>query len=150
MKDFVFFLVKAKKNTYASDGEGGETITSDGARKLSHEEKEFNYQDKYYGTNPFIGQEIVCKQGIPFWGMNYKGQTIGGINPKLIYEFLKECLSKVSEELPYRGPKEYSKNDFKYKNNVEGSVESFKGTEIIYYENKKVYELNYHGGTIKE
>lgn len=53
------FLVKAKINTYASSGEGGERIFPDGSKEF--EEKEFKYRDRYFGFNPFIGEEIADK-----------------------------------------------------------------------------------------
>ena len=55
------FIVKAKIATYASQGETDEKILADGAKELIFENKEYKYRDKYYGFNPFVGQEIVFK-----------------------------------------------------------------------------------------
>jgi len=80
------FLVKAKINTYASSGEGGEKILPDGSKEFEFEEKEFKYQDRYFGFNPFIGEEIVWQNGKVVWGMNYYGEIVSEIIPaKSIY-----------------------------------------------------------------
>lgn len=50
------FLVKAKINTYASSGEGGEKKLEDGGRELIFENGEYKYRDRYFGFNPFIGE----------------------------------------------------------------------------------------------
>ena len=140
------FLVKAKINTYASGREG--TILTDGTKKLTFEEGEFVYRDKYYGFNPFIGEEVVFCKGKCTWGMNYYGYIIPSesISQKEVYEFLRKALKRVSEEKPFRGPEEYEENSFKYVNNVEGDVSRFNGTEKIFYNGKEIYRLLYHVG----
>lgn len=45
--------------------------------------------------------------------------------------FLKEVLSKVTKEYPYRGPMVYQNEDYKYHCIVEGGFEWFKGYEEI-------------------
>jgi len=57
------FLVKAKISTYASEGEANEIVLEDGAKELTFEDGEFKYRDRYYGFNPFVGEEIVWKNG---------------------------------------------------------------------------------------
>jgi hypothetical protein len=60
---FKKFLVKAKVNTYATDGENNEKILPDGTKKLEFKEGDFLYRDRYFGLNPFIGEEIVFYNG---------------------------------------------------------------------------------------
>ena len=71
------------------------------------------------------------------------------VSPEEIYTFLKEALKKVTEDLPFRGPEFFEKESFKYINKVDGDISSFSGKEIIYYDNKIVYFLYYHGGFVK-
>jgi len=143
------FLVKAKINTYASSGEVGEKTLSDGSKEFKFAEKEFKYRDRYFGFNPFIGEEIVWQNEKVVWGMNYYGEVISEIIPaKNIYQFLQEALKKILEDKPFRGPDSFKKADFEYINKVEGTVERFKGEEIIFYKKQVVYKLNYHGGLI--
>ena len=56
------FLVRAKINTYASSGEGGENLLPDGNKEFRFKEKEFRYRDRYFGFNPFVGQEVVFQK----------------------------------------------------------------------------------------
>ena len=147
------FLVKAKTNTYASGGEGGEKILSDGSKEFNFKEKEFKYRDRYFGFNPFIGEEIVWQNEKVIWGMNYYGEIIAEIIPaKNIYQFLREALRKIPDDKPFRGPDNFKKSDFKYINKIEGTLGKFTGEEIIFYKKQPVYKLNYHGGfvTMKE
>ena len=145
------FLVKAKINTYASSGEGGEKILPDRGKEFEFKEREFEYRDRYYGFNPFIGQEIVWQNGKIIWGMNYYGEIISEIIPaKDIYQFLQEALKRVSENKPFRGPDNFKKDDFEYINKTEGTVEKFQGEEIISYKEQPVHKLSYNGGLVIE
>lgn len=145
------FLVKAKVNTYASSGEGGERILEDGSKELTYEEGDFKYRDRYFGYNPFIGEEIVWKDGKMIWAMNYYGRITSNFPPaKEIYSFLRKALRQASEIDIFRGPSSFYENEFKYTNASEGNIENFIGTEKIFYIKDEVYELIYHGGLIKE
>lgn len=141
------FLVKAKISTYASNGEGDEKKLPNGARELTFEEQNYRYRDQYFGTNPFTGEELVWENDNPVWCMNYSGEAFED-NKEEIYSFLKEALKLVTEDIPYRGPKEYAQGEWKYINIPEGDLNKFKGTEFILFKDKKVYELNYHGGLV--
>jgi hypothetical protein len=145
------FLVKAKINGYASSGEGGERILEDRSKELIFEENNFKYRDRYFGFNPFIGEEIVWKEGEIIWGMHYYGRVLSEEIPaKEIYEFLKEALRQVRKDKPFRGPESFKKEHFEYVNEVNGSVEEFCGIEKIFYNGKEVYRLVYHGGSINK
>ena len=67
------FLVKAKIGIYASGGEGGEKKFPDGSRELYFSEEDFEYRDRYFGFDYFIGEEIVLQNKKPVWVMNYCG-----------------------------------------------------------------------------
>jgi len=56
------FLVKAKIATYASEGEASEIVLEDGAKELTFEDGKFKYRDRYYGFNPFVGEEIATSE----------------------------------------------------------------------------------------
>ncbi len=144
------FLVKAKINTYASGGEGGGKVFSDGSKELEFKEKELKYRDRYFGYGSFIGEEIVWQNEKVVWGMNYYGEIVSEIIPaKQVYQFLQEALKKITESKPFRGPDNFKKDDFKYINEAKGTVEKFEGCEAIFYKEELVYELNYYGGIVK-
>ena len=149
IKQLSKFLVKAKINTYASSGEGGEKILPDGGKEFKFKERKFKYRDRYFGFNPFIGEEIVWQNEKMVWGMNYYGKiTSETIPAKQIYQFLQETLKKITEDKPFRGPDNFKQGDFEYFNKVEGTLEDFKGNEKIFYKEQLVYKLNYNGGLI--
>jgi len=146
-KEFKNFLARAKINTYPSGGEEKEKILPDGSKELKFRHKDFYYRDRYFGFNPFIGEEVVFYQRKAIWGMNYYGRVISEKIPaKKIYSFLKEALRKIPKEKPFRGPSAFKKGEFKYLNKSKGRVKEFKGEEKIYYKGKLVYKLTYCGG----
>jgi len=145
------FLIKAKMNTYALGGEGGEKIFPDGNKEFEFKEEEFKYRDRYFGFNPFLGEEVVFQNGKIIWGMNYYGRVISkDIPPKEIYQLLKEALRKVPKSKPFRGPESFKKYSFQYLNKAKGTIKEFSGKEKIFYQRKLVYTLIYHGGIIGE
>jgi len=140
------FLVKAKINTYAGGREGA--ILRDGSKELVFSEGKFGYRDRYFGFNPFIGEETVFYEEACIWGMNYYGFAVPSedFSLKDMYKFLREALKRVSEKKPFRGPEKYEKHQFKYVNNVEGDLSRFNGTERIFHKGKEIYTLLYQGG----
>lgn len=143
------FLVKAKMHTYASSGEGGERDLEDGSKELIYEEGDWQYRDRYFGFNPFIGEEVVWKNGKVVWVMNYCGRVLSeDVSAKEVYEFLKKAMRQVKEDRPFRGPTEFLEGGFRYADKNDGSAEDFSGIENIYFQDGKVYELRYHGGTV--
>jgi len=144
------FLVKAKVNTYASSGEGRERTLNDGTKELTYEEGQFKYRDRYFGFNPFIGEEVVFENNKVVWGMNYYGFiTSNKVSAKEVYEFLKKALRKVKSDKSCRGPPKLKDRNFEYINKVDGNIEKFAGVEKIFYKKKEVYRLYYHGGSVK-
>lgn len=143
------FLVMAKKNTYAKNGEGKETALQDGSKEFIFKKGLWKYRDRYFGFNPFIGQEVVWYKDRPFWTMNYFGEVVSKkANPKTVYNFLKICLTQVNKSMPYRGPHNSARENFIYQNKVIGSLKKFSGKEIIKLKRSKVYNLKYQGGTL--
>ncbi len=138
------FLIKAKKATYA--GYGSETTPSRlNSHDLEFREGELYYLDTYLGGSNFAGEEAVWEKNLPIWSMNYCGRILA---PGFDGDFLKEALTHVSSELPYRGPASYQKEQLIYNCSIEGDFDWFNGYEAIYYEELKVYECYFHGGKI--
>jgi hypothetical protein len=144
------FLIKAKISGYATGGEGKELKLEDGGFKFYYKEHDLEYSDIYYGFNPFFGQEIVRQNNRAIWIMNYFGETTFQRKEAVsVYQFLKLALQHPDPKLPLRGPKYFGKDNFIYRNSGNGNIDLFFGEEIIKFENKQVYKLRYHGGTIK-
>ncbi|WP_238904127.1 DUF5680 domain-containing protein [Clostridium sp. YIM B02506] len=139
------FLCRAKKVTYA--GKGAEVESSrPRSHDFEHSEGELKYIDTYLGGEIFLGEEGIWKDNTPIWVMNYKGRVL---EEGFSGDFLKETLSLVNKEMPYRGPLVYENGDYKYHCIVQGDFKWFKGYEEIFCHNKKVYECMFHGGAIK-
>lgn len=143
-EEIISFLCKAKKSTYA--GYGSETSSSrPNSHDLMYDEGKLKYIDTYLGSERFIGEEAIWIDENPFWAMNYSGRVI---DEAFSGSFLKEVLSEVTKENPYRGPMVYQKGDYKYHCIINGDFEGFRGYEEIYFEDRKVYECEFHGGII--
>ncbi|MGL1891234.1 MAG: DUF5680 domain-containing protein [Spirochaetaceae bacterium] len=140
------FLCRAKINTYA--GKGAEVSSSRvKSHDLQYSEDELLYLDTYLGSTKFTGEEAVWVSSTPVWAMNYTGRVIGD---SFSGDFLKECLSMVIPENPFRGPELYSSGDYTYCCKTIGDFSWFSGTEEIYFRGIKVYECLFHGGAVTE
>ena len=64
-------------------------------------------------------------------------------------DFLKEALLLVDRISPFRGPALYTNGNYTYHCSYDGDYEFFNGKEEIYYNNIKVYECLFHGGSVK-
>ena len=143
------FLVKAKVACYASEGEMNEEILDDGANQLKYQDGKFKYRDRYYGFNPFVGEEIVWEDDKIIWFMNYFGKVISKeVSEKEIYGFLRIAMKEIKEDRPFRGPKYLKKENFEYFDDSSGNADNFTGTEKILFNRKEVYRLVYHGGAM--
>ncbi|WP_373835772.1 DUF5680 domain-containing protein [Bacteroides heparinolyticus] len=144
-KDIISFLIRAKKSTYAS-GDNVVESTRTGSCDLKYSEKNLEYYDSYFGTNPFIGEELLLLDNKVIWSMNYVGRKL---DDKLEYDFLKKALLSVEPEMPFRGPSIYKEDNYTYKCFTEGDFTWFQGYEMIEYKDQVIYECYYHGGEIK-
>lgn len=145
MNKTIAFLMKAKQNTYAGYGKEIES-----SRLASHDfvyqEGEYLYYDTYLGGECFSGEEAIWHHENPIWCMNYSGRVTGD---NFSGDFLKEALSHVPEEIPYRGPEIYKKGDYTYHCKVDGEFIWYQGYEDIFYCEQKIYECFFHGGIVK-
>ncbi len=142
-------LVKAKKTSYASGNKA--KVLADGFEEFVYEEEGYKYRDRYYakGPNPFGGEELVWYNGEVIWIMNFYGYLISNnIESEVVYAFLRKAMSLLTKERPFRGPSKFKEGKFEYRDENEGDIGSFRGTEKIYFKGKEVYRLHYHGGLL--
>jgi hypothetical protein len=146
---FIPFLIRAKRNTYASG-----IAPSYSSRPCSHDlqyaESPFLYIDTYLGGIHFIGEEAVWENGVNIWGMNYYGKMLTDRIPEGFSPFLKTSMRQVSPDAPYRGPAQFGQGDFIYHCSWSGSLIQFEGEELIHWKEKPIYHLVYHGGEIQD
>ncbi|MBU1038631.1 hypothetical protein KKC17_00110 [Patescibacteria group bacterium] len=145
------FIIIAKHRTYAAGDSSADELLGDSGKIFNYAEEDYKYQDKYFGFNPFSGQEIIWQQNKPLWTMNYYGQVFSDqVKAKEVYSFLRLALLEVRVSRPFRGPEEFIKGDWKYVDVSQGDWENFSGQEEIYFKNQKVYQLNYLGGILNK
>jgi hypothetical protein len=152
IKKLANFLVKAKKQTYADDGKEV-TPQRPGFKELEYSDGDYVYRDSYTGFFSAPGQEIVRFKGIAIWSMAYSG----GMKKKFhkdaefaekVFTFLKKALSRVTEDIPFRGPENFKQGDFEYVNYFEGDITNFRGYEKILFKGKEVFNQDYIGGLV--
>ena len=148
------FLVKAKRATYARQGDvdSVKTVLLPGTHQLEFSEGLFSYRDIYAGSAMFAGQEIVYYAGKPVWSMSYAGnipEEVSGQDMDGLVKLLHKALMNVPENLPYRGPLQIDDGAFRYGNHAGGSFTSFFGDENIQREGRVLYTLHYEGGLLR-
>ncbi len=147
------FLIEAKKQTYAN--EKVEKVSSSRYESKDYEYKKDHliYHDTYFGETNFIGEEVVYLDNKIYWAMNYYGVTLDEkTSEEAMDSVLRPALMLVGEDnnvIPVRGPKEFDHGEYKYTFEIEGDLDYFSGIEIIYKNDKKIYELKCNGGLIK-
>lgn len=144
-------LFEAKRNSYAAGSSAKKTKHQDGATEISYQKGDLFYRDKYYGGEPFSGDEMVFCGQQPVWRMNFTGRIEPSAVPVIesIYRFLMVSLSQnTDKDKPFRGPAEYAAGDFKYKMISSGDFDFFSGQEEIYYQGKIVYTCFFNGGLL--
>lgn len=146
LQDMIPFLLEAKQQTYASSG-SQVTSCRQGSHDYRYEVGDYMYYDTYLGDESFSGEEALWFQEKPIYSMNYIGRVL---HQQFQSKILKEALSHVTAELPYRGPAILIIGDYRYHCKVHGDINWFYGIEEIYYLNELVYECQFHGGAIKE
>lgn len=143
-QDIRMFLLRAKNSTYVT-GDNKTASSRPASNDYRYSEDDYLYMDTYLGSQNFAGEEAVWIKNTPVWSMNYYGQVLKDpFNP----EFLKEALSRVTPELPFRGPELYQKGDYLYQCQVQGDFDCFHGEELIYCKHEKIYTCIFHGRCI--
>ncbi|MFS0839013.1 DUF5680 domain-containing protein [Paenibacillus sp. 1P03SA] len=145
-KDLRLFIVEAKKNAYAAGAASGDVPSRPGAKNFPYAAGSYSYLDSYYGESDFAGQELVRRNGTPLWALNYYGTTLNPVDG--FPEFLLECLGKVTEAAPFRGPEQYRDERFEYNCFWSGDISRFKGEERLLHRGEMIFTLTFHGGFI--
>lgn len=147
------FLIEAKKQTYANEKVEKVSSSRHGSKDYEYKKDNLIYHDTYFGGTNFIGEEVVYLDNKIYWAMNYYGVTLDEtLGEEAMDSALRPALmlvGKVNDVIPVRGPKEFINSEYKYTFEVEGDLDYFSGIEIIYKNDKKIYELKCNGGLIK-
>ncbi len=146
MDDLIDFLVVARRRTYAiPDG----TDVGDGTSHMLFDSGPWRYRDRYAGTNPYGGHEIVWRDGTVVWMKNYMAEVVCEEPPmEDIYRFQREVLGQPDRDHLMRGPARVVRGPYRYANSVEGTLARFSGTETISHDGIPVYRMIFHGGIV--
>ena len=99
---FAEFLVKAKCQTYAAQGDDA-TLTPlvPGSRQLEYRDGPLLYRDIYFGGAYFVGQETVYYNSSALWAMGYAGGVTSAVSRpsdmRRVYDFTACLPSKPSQ-----------------------------------------------------
>ena len=86
------FIVKAKLSTFASNG-GSVPASQPESHDMEFTDGDWMYRDSFFGTQDFIGCEVVYYKGKPVWGMTYFGRVLHPETSKsTLWTFLKTSL----------------------------------------------------------
>ena len=145
------FIVRAKATTYVGNGEHV-TPCRVGSHDLRFSDGAWAYHDSYFGGTDFIGEEVVYFAEKPVWAMNYYGRILRDdiITAAEAGQMIKASLSRMYKEGRFLGGFEHVENDLTYIDSSEGSVDSFHGHEFIRRGQVIAYELQYHGGLVRD
>lgn len=149
-KTLTQFLNDANKSTYANKNAPKAPPSRPRSEDYHFEKDNLIYHDTYFGGRDFIGGEVVYKDGVPVWGMNYYGYVLEpSVSEKDVYAFLREALmQEYADILPVRGPKSYENGGWRYANTADGELDRFTGKEEIHRGDELLYRADYHGGFI--
>ncbi len=147
--DLFTFLHQTKLNSYAADGGKSVPVQENGSKEIIVREGPYVYRDRYFGSDPFVGEEIVFCDGHAVWAMNYYGKvTVAGIDSQTVYGFLQMALRNADPDRPLRGPARLSEGSWEYRAQSSGDLDGFEGEETIAFEGWVVYRLVFHGGKL--
>jgi hypothetical protein len=154
-ESFIKFLYTAHLKTYAGTDLERKKTKRDKSKIEGHQEyyysdKDWIYFDSYAGYIFPPGKEIIYYKKEPFWAMSYQGQYISNekITAKRVYEFLREALRHTDPNNPFRGPKKYMDDDWKYIFEIKGDWKYFTGKEKIYYKKRLIFFQDIIGSII--
>jgi len=146
------FIVRAKSATYVGGGAKSPPCRP-GSHDLRFAEGDFAYLDSYFGGADFIGEEVVYYRGRPAWAMNYYGRVLEPtrITAAEAGQVIQESLSLLYREGRFLGGFEHTTaGGDTYVDTSRGDVASFSGQEWIVRGGERVYELDYHGGLVRD
>ncbi len=142
------FLLDANRAGYAAGVEKQWVKEKDGSTTITYESGEWKSHDNFFGGEPYGGRIIVFFRDKPCWMMVYFGSVEKEVDPNAIYPILRGALKRMPEEAPFRGPRQFREGEYEYRNDWNGTVESYSGEERIMCNGAIVYQAHYRGGSV--
>lgn len=144
------FIVRAKAATWLA-GAPPRLAAQPGARELEFQDADWAYLDRYFGSEDFIGQEVVYAHGRPMWVMNYAGRILPGAayDGARAARVAQPARAGLYGQGRFLGAHTLATPDGIYFNVSQGDLDHFTGRESIELEGAAVYEMLYHGGLVR-
>lgn len=147
--DLVKFINQADRPH--ADGTAEVMREADGSSTITFKSGAWRMHDNFFGGEPYGGRQVVYYNDRPVWLFVYYGQvTDRAIELEGVYNFLRLSLRQAPVNGFSRGPAIFKHGEFAYKNTVNGSIENFKGREVILFAGKQVYWAEYLGGLVDQ
>ncbi|HEU0051506.1 MAG TPA: DUF5680 domain-containing protein [Patescibacteria group bacterium] len=148
-------VVRAKNSGFVGDGLLVSNPMISGTKQYEKHDGEYLYRDIFEQGHVFWGLETLQSMDRPelgvLWSEHYRGQIFPEcrLDPRGIYQFLKCALRALYAEGRFLGGFRFedSHQQFVYVDVNDGTVNEFRGQEIISHRGKRIYVLNYQGGT---
>jgi len=151
LEELAAFIVEANRNTYAADS-GQVTPERKGYKELEYAQGLWRLRDSYTGYFRAPGMTTVYFNELPAWTMVYGGRGQHNDCLELVqptFDFLKAALMKVSVEMPFRGPSEFTRGGWVYRFSLRrGDLSDFEGEEYILRTFRPVFSQIVFGGIV--
>lgn len=148
--DLQEFITHARKNTWAGGGGKKASARTGSEGQFVFEKEGYRYEDEYFGSRRFQGQEVVYLNGRPAWGMVYAGGVPEGmdVNPEEEFAFLKQALMAFTDKARFPGKVQYEKDKRAYGCEFIGTMNLFLGREYVKLSGQITHEVFFTGGKI--
>lgn len=144
------FLLDANKAGFSGGEEKKWIKEPDGSTTIPFEKGDWRSHDNFFGGEPYGGRVVVFHKNKPVWMMVYYGWVAEGVAADPVYAVLRKVLTRMPQDAPFRGPKDYIDGEFTYANKWNGDVERYSGEEQITRGEKLIYKANYMGGLVDQ
>ena len=157
-KKLLKFIAKAHRNTYAAPKEirqlhRCQVPILEGHKDYKFSDGDFSYHDSYTGSVWAPGREVVFFQSKPIWCMAYQGKDNSNYSAEFYdtqgFPFLKKALMNFEDSMPFRGPKQFIENDFKYTFKMKGDYDYFTAQEKIFYKGEVIFLQDVMGELVR-
>lgn len=149
LEELARFIVEANTKGWAANSSEVDSIFS-GMKSIYYKRDDWELRDNYFGYFRAPGATVVSFKQRPVWTMSYfgLGQVLGQESiVKPTFTFLRSALMRVSQEMPFRGPLEYSDGDWTYKFRLlRGDITDFLGEEEILKDGTLAFSQTIGGG----
>jgi hypothetical protein len=149
LRELADFVVEGHTEGWAAEGSEVEPVFP-GMKSIYHKSGNWEYRDNYFDYFRAPGFTVVSQNNVPVWMMAYfgAGQTPGYESiVKPTFAFLKRALMRVTPDMPFRGPSEYTEEDWNYRFKVlRGDIEDFIWEEAIRKDGDLVFVQTGGGG----